>query len=324
MGFKLPNLKKVFSPRGSGGLEANQRAASEAANEARARATETYDLGKMLSGRYTGALDTLLPGRDILSYLLNPTANAGANIPSWMQVQDRVGTIPEYMPWQDVARDVEGAYGTMGSLDIGDTYQRRLDELTADAARRGILGRGSLDESSRIGLENWRDRSTAEMGAQGRLSGIQAGQNAWGLNLQSALARIAQATGQRAEQGKNYWDVMNQYSNVGNMGNNLMSGGASGALGAGNAYNALGEQYAQQGRDQMAMLGGLASAGVNYLTGGFGTGGNRGSGGNQPSRGYGYPGTGGIVNSGTLTGGTGYTAMDPVNARMRNYGYPGY
>ncbi len=168
-------------------------------------------------------------------------------------------------------------------------------------ARRGITdSSGAL--SGRIGLENWRTRAGAEMGAQGVLAGIQAGQGArqdWNAavgqqfgmqgnlydeaqnrarygweqtqatdaaNLQRWAASRAATLENQGLKDKQYWDAINYMTQQ--SGNQWSMADPTGAIsGFGQAAARTGAQEDSEAQARAAMWGGLAS-GAGYLLGG--------------------------------------------------------
>jgi hypothetical protein len=76
---------------------------------------------------------------------------------------------------EDVQRQVQEAYSTLGNLDLSNYGQSAAQSLSSEMARRGILGSTGAT-SKRIGLGNWQTVQGARLGAEGTLAGIQAGE----------------------------------------------------------------------------------------------------------------------------------------------------
>jgi len=194
--------------------------------------------------------------------LLGVTSGSGGSLSSLLNVPN----------WQDVQNQVQNAYGVLGNQDLGQLATQRQDSLTADAARRGLLGRGSIDMTNNNALANWRDVQGANLNAQGLLAGMNAGNvarqeaNANTMTLADFLNNYNQqqfgnTLTSKATDAANFWNLFN--SQLGQS-NDLYNKADPQSL-LGNSAN-IGNQYANQAQ-QYGKIAANNAAGITNLLG---------------------------------------------------------
>ncbi len=150
-------------------------------------------------GEWSGAYPTGL-GKDYASQIISPTTNYANQIRTMPLSDWSAPTGSQYTldsevmkalsggaSAEDVQRQVQEAYGTLGGIDLSNYASGVQSSLESDLARRGITGAsGAL--SKRIGLANWQAVENAKLGAQGTLAGIEAGESVRSARNQSMLS----------------------------------------------------------------------------------------------------------------------------------------
>jgi hypothetical protein len=129
-----------------------------------------------------------LPGTDWASMLPQILGFDPNSVPeSWQLSDDISGRLSNTPDYQDIESQVKRAYDILGSSSLDQMKQQRQGALESSMARRGLSG-SSMDVSGQVGLENWADRTRTEMGAQGLLASLAAGQGIRQEGAQNALS----------------------------------------------------------------------------------------------------------------------------------------
>ncbi len=210
---------KWFTPRGTGGVEANARRMEEATADAQSLANQIAAQRTNAGGLYASALGDMsgirsgvrnFAGSGISDRLAVPSDVMSTRPEFGLGAREAVGPSASLLSTINLAEDpleverkVTDAYGTLGRMDLDDIYRKRATALTKDFAGRGLMMPNSGLTSQAIGLQNWRDREGARMAAEGVLKGIDARQSA----QQQALA--SQLAGYNVE--RNAWMDQSEY-----------------------------------------------------------------------------------------------------------------
>jgi hypothetical protein len=164
------------------------------------------------------------------------------NTPAAYSVSDATkNTLNDVPGWQDVMKQVQGAYNAVGSNSLAQSAAQQQNALSASNARRG-LGNSTFSNTDNVAQMNSLANQQSQLNAQGLLAGLNAAQGIRGESTQNALnlAGLEQAA---ATGGLDRYQLQealkNQYLNSNNSSLAQQSGMNN------DSYNLANNQYLQ-------------------------------------------------------------------------------
>ena len=182
MSFLGIDVGKMFSPKGTGGVQANLKTQEQILGDARAAQ-------QPMRNAFTG-------------FMSSPNGDQ-SQLPSWMQVPD----------WQKTGQQVYDANNALGQRTVQDLFTKNNADLQGSMLRRGQVYGSSGSTGSMADLQNWYETESAKERTNALMQKLSTGQSLRGESGKN-FWDILQFLG-NTDSAAGFGNVANQYGQIG-------------------------------------------------------------------------------------------------------------